>query len=73
MHEHQRVARSLITELLQEFVENVVVALYACIGFGNKILEQSRPLYKKREALVGISFANAKWSYGISYSASTLE
>jgi len=49
MHEHQRVARSLVTELLQELVENVVVAFYALIGFGNKILEQSRPLYKKRE------------------------
>ena len=47
MHDYQRVARSLVTELLQEFVEDVVVALYAHIGFGNKILEQSRPLYKK--------------------------
>jgi len=47
MHDDQRVARSLVTELLQEFVEDVVVAFYARIGFGNKILEQSRPLYKK--------------------------
>jgi len=36
-------------ELLQEFVEDVVVGLYAHIGFGNKILEQPRPLDKKRE------------------------
>ena len=73
MHDHQRVARSLVTELLQEFVEDVVVALYTRICFGNKILEQPRSLYKKEE-LVEISFANAnKCSYGISYSASTLE
>jgi len=47
MHDDQRVARSFVAELLQEFVEDVVVAFYARIGFGNKILEQSRPLYKK--------------------------
>ena len=47
MHDHQRVARSLVTELLQKFVEDVVVALYARIGFRNKILEQPRPLHKK--------------------------
>jgi hypothetical protein len=56
MHDHQCVARSLVTELLQQFVEDVVVALYARIGFGNKILEQPRPLHKK-EKLVEISFA----------------
>jgi len=74
MHNHQRVARSLVMELLQEFVEDVVVGLYARIGFGNKILEQPRPLdKKKREELIDTSFANAnKCSYGISYSASTL-
>ena len=49
MHNHQRVARSLVTELLQEFVEDVVVGLYARVGFGNKILEQPRPLHKKRD------------------------
>jgi hypothetical protein len=73
MHDHQRVTRSFVTELLQEFIEDVVVALYARIGFGNKILEQPRPLYKKEE-LVEVSFTNVnKHSYGISYSASTLE
>jgi hypothetical protein len=56
MHDHQRVARSLVTELLQKFVEDVVVALYARIGFGNKILEQPHPLHK-REELVDISSA----------------
>ena len=74
MHDHQRVARGHITELLQEFVEDVVVALDARIRFGNKILEQPRPLHKKREVLADISFTNGnKCSYGISYSASTLE
>ena len=47
MHDHQRVPRSLVTELLQKFVEDVVVALYARIRFGNKILEQPRPLHKR--------------------------
>jgi len=56
MHDHQRVARGLVTELLQKFIEDVVVALYARIGFGNKILEQPRPLDEKKE-LVDISFA----------------
>ena len=56
MHDHQRVPRGLVTELLQKFIEDVVVALYACIGFGNEVLEQPRPLHKKRE-LVEISFA----------------
>ena len=73
MHDHQRVTRSLVTELLQEFVEDVVVALYTRISFGNKILEQSHPLHKKGGVLVDISIANPnKCSYGISYSASTL-
>ena len=47
MHDHQRVACSLVTELLQKFVEGVVVALYTRIGPGNKILEQPRPLHEK--------------------------
>jgi len=49
MHDHQRIARGLIAELLQQFVEDVIVALYARIGFGNEILEQPRPLYKKKK------------------------
>jgi hypothetical protein len=57
MHDHRRVTRGLVTELLQEFVEFVVVTLYARIGFGNKVLEQPRPLHKKKEELVDISFA----------------
>jgi hypothetical protein len=47
MHDHQRLAHSLVTELLQKFVEDVVVAFYMCIGFRNKIIEQSRPLDEK--------------------------
>ena len=73
MHEHQHVACSLVMELLQEFVKDVVVALYARIGFRNKNFEQPHPLYKKGR-INQHQFHNVnKCSYRISYSVNTLE
>ena len=48
MYDHQCIARRPITELLQEFIEDIVVARYALVGFRKKVLEKPRPLYKER-------------------------
>ena len=39
MHYYQRIACSLAVELLQKLVKGIVVALYACVGFGEQVLE----------------------------------
>lgn len=50
MHDHQRVSRSPVTELLQEFIEDVVVVPNTRVSFRNQILEQPRSL-KEMNAL----------------------
>jgi len=45
MHDHECIACSLVTELLQKLVEDIVVALHERVGFGGEqVLEQPRPL-----------------------------
>ena len=58
MYDHQRIARRPITELLQEFIEDVVVAPHALVSFGNKILEEPRSLHDKDKFLDIGSIAN---------------
>jgi hypothetical protein len=40
MHNHQRIARGPITELLQEFIEDLVIILHMLVGIGQKIFEK---------------------------------
>lgn len=49
MHNQQSVSCSPVAELLHEFIEDVVVIPNTRVGFGNKILEQPRSLYKRDE------------------------
>ena len=45
MHDHQRIACSSVAELLQKVVEDIVVSLHECVGFGGEqVVEQPRPL-----------------------------
>jgi len=38
MHNHQRISRRPVAELLQKFAEIVVKGLHAVVGFGNQVL-----------------------------------
>jgi len=55
MHDHECTAYSLVTELLQKLVEDIVVALHEGLGFeGEQVLEQPHPL-KEIDQFVDIS------------------
>jgi len=72
MHDHQRVAYSPVTELLQKLVKGVVIALDELVGFGREqVREEPHPL-KEIDQFVDIS-GMVKSAYGISGSRNTLE
>jgi len=70
MHDHQRIACSSVIKLLQNLVEDIVIALHGRLGFGGEqILEQPRPL-KETDKFVNIN-VTTKSAYGISGSHNT--
>jgi len=71
MHDYQRIACSPVAELLQKPVEDIDVALHACVGFGEQVLEQPRPL-KETDQIINTS-GMVKSPYGISGSRDMLE
>ena len=72
MHNHQRIACSLVTELLQKLVEDIVIAQHERVGFGGEqVLEQPYPL-KETNKFVEISVM-VKSTYEMSGSRNTLE
>ena len=71
MYDHQRIARSPVTELLQQLVKDIIVALHECVGFGEQVLEQSHPL-REIDQFIDISTMD-KSLYGISGSHNMLE
>jgi hypothetical protein len=71
MHDHQRIACSPVAELLQELVENIVIALHERVGFGGEqVVEQPRPL-KETDKFVDVSVV-VRSTYGISGPHNTL-
>ena len=72
MHDHQRIPRSPIAELLQKLFKDIVIVLHERLGSGgDQVLEQPRPL-NETDKLVDIS-VKTKSAYGISGLHNTLE
>ena len=64
MHDHQRIAYSLVAELLQKVFEGIVVVPHERLAFGGEhVLEQPRPS-KRTDKFINISIM-AKSAYEI--------
>ena len=44
MHNHQRISRSIVAELLHKFVENAIKIFYTVVRLRQQVLDQSHPL-----------------------------
>ena len=72
MHDHQRIACSPVTKLLQKLVEDIVIVLHERLGFGGEqVLDQPRSL-KETDKSVKISVMT-KSAYRIFGSHNMLE